>query len=373
MATERRRAGSCRQRLADRRRSTPAVVGSANGETGRPRAREPGAGGVRSARHGRAGLGLVGRLVGGVDRGRPLDRVGEARRRRHRPACGGRTGRKALPCEQPGRRLRRPAAARVAGVEARRLADRLARKRRSRRPSPRWAPSDARCSTTCRSARLTRARRSGGDRVRGATAIPRATGREQLRRAAGSEPADSSRARSPSTTCCAICQSRRAPCGGRRQSGRLPTSRSSASASSSSRARRRRPAPARPSAPTLASKPVSVRSAVRTRAASAGIDRAASSLGFVRAPDRARRALGGAHRHALARRSACASLRRPSWSGTAEHRAGVALGELAALDQREHVVRQLEQPELFETVGFDLPTRSATSPSESSNSSSSTA
>jgi hypothetical protein len=56
-----------------------------------------------------------------------------------------------------------------------------------------------------------------------------------------------------------------------------------------------------------------------------------------------------------------------------EHRARVALGQLAALDAARARRRKLEQPQRFETVGFALPTRSATSPSESSNSSSSSA
>jgi hypothetical protein len=73
----------------------------------------------------------------------------------------------------------------------------------------------------------------------------------------------------------------------------------------------------------------------------------------------------------------CATISRASCGARlvrhGEHGARVALGQLAALDHREHVVGQLEQAQLVRDRGFERPTRSATSPSESSNSSISTA
>ena len=148
-------------------------------------------------------------------------------------------------------------------------------------------------------------------------------------------------------------------------------SRSSASASSSSWT-----SPSigtwSPAAPTLASKPVSSLTASLIRAASAG-STVVTRRSFVLAPGPASRPLGGAHREALARRSAS--------------RAGAARRGRAPRAPRGHGPRSARcRPTIastssgsssrrmrFETVGFDRPTRSATSPSESPNSSISTA
>ena len=105
---------------------------------------------------------------------------------------------------------------------------------------------------------------------------------------------------------------------------------------------RRRAATCSPAAPTFASKPVSVRNAVAHPLGERGIDRARAA-----APSSPRRpalaARSAARTDSPSRTMRRASRRRASWSGIDEHRARVALGQLAAADHREHVARQLEQ------------------------------
>ena len=158
------------------------------------------------------------------------------------------------------------------------------------------------------------------------------------RSTAGTPP----RARSPRRRRAAQAQAS-APAQGTR--GWLPRglpSRSSASASSSSWT-----SPStgtcRPAAPTLASNPVRSRNASLTRAASAGIDRRDAAL--LRPGARpAGRALGRAHREPLLDDP----LGEPAAAvlvGHGEHRARMALGQLAPRDHAQHVLGQLEQPD----------------------------
>ena len=124
---------------------------------------------------------------------------------------------------------------------------------------------------------------------------------------------------------------------------------SSASASSSSWCSSSQAISTLPGA-TRTSSPVSAARPARIRAASAG-STGVFVRGFVRAPDQ--RAARSAARTDMPWATILrASLRRLGLVRDGEHGAGVALRELAALDHREHVVGELEQPQLVRDRGL---------------------
>ena len=114
------------------------------------------------------------------------------------------------------------------------------------------------------------------------------------------------------------------------------------------------------------------RSAVsRTRRASAGSTGAAARRGRCFAP--AHRAACSAARTESPRRTEARELAALLLAGHGKHRPRMTFGQLASLDHAKDIVGEIEQAQAVATAGFERPTRSATSPSDSTNSSRRTA